>query len=264
MVKFIRLEYLEQFLKNYIREVALPNPENSLTPYILPNIFCLRDLYSDYIKKQNEIQSNIQEEQNEPVSWGKFHEFWNENFKYCKKLNKRTDFCETCCQLRQAIKDNTSPKNQLKAKEELENHLMLAREARNAYNEHLLKTAMEDHKVVLSFDFAESVLLPFLKDTPSSFYFKTRRKVDIFGITDEQIVDRIGNIQTNYIIDEGHRIPKGPESTISMIHHYLTFNVPPDTSLIFYSDNCPGQNKNQYLIGFFVYLVKVLKLYPSI
>ena len=146
----------------------------------------------------------------------------------------------------------------------MNDHLSLVRQARKAYEEHRLKTAMEEDKTVLSFDYAESILLPIFKDTPSTFYFKTRRKVDTFGITDEKIVDNIGSIQCNFVVDECHRISKGPNSVISMIYSYLIKNVAPNSSIIFYGDNCSTQNKNQYLIGFFSYLVKTLKLYKEI
>ena len=82
----MRLAHLDKFLKNYIREVALPNPEDSSRPYILPHIFCLRDLYSDYIDKIKEAFNRQGLNGMHPVSWGKFHEFWNENYKFCKRL----------------------------------------------------------------------------------------------------------------------------------------------------------------------------------
>ena len=49
-----------------------------------------------------------------------------------------------------------------------------------------------------------------------------------------------------------------------MLHYYLTNHISNRTKLILFADNCPGQNKNQTMIGYLAYLVKVLKLFPSI
>jgi len=51
---------------------------------------------------------------------------------------------------------------------------------------------------------------------------------------------------------------------ISMLHYYLTHHVPAGSRIILYSDNCCAQNKNQTMIGYLSYLVKVLKLFEEI
>jgi len=75
--------------------------------------------------------------------------------------------------------------------------------------------------------------------TPSIFYFKTRRKVELFGIVDEGT-----RIQCNFLVDEPFKTLKDPNSVISMVHHYLMTQVPEGCTLIVYCDNSPGQNKN--------------------
>jgi len=79
------LVHLDKFLKNYIREITLPNPEDSSKPSIFL-IHFVRDLYSDYIDKIKEAFNRQGLNGMHPVSWGKFHEFWNENYKFCKRL----------------------------------------------------------------------------------------------------------------------------------------------------------------------------------
>jgi len=57
---------------------------------------------------------------------------------------------------------------------------------------------------------------------------------------------------------------KGPSSVISMIHHYITTKIPEGVKIIFYCDNCPGQNKNMTVIAYLCHLVFDLKRHPSI
>ena len=49
-----------------------------------------------------------------------------------------------------------------------------------------------------------------------------------------------------------------------MLDHYLNNFVHNCRSLIIFADNCAGQNKNQYFIGYLSYLTKVLKKYDDI
>ena len=74
-------------------------------------------------------------------------------------------------------------------------------------------TAKEENKMILSFDYSEIILLPIKQVVPSTFYFKARRKVDLFGICDEN-----SGVQTNFLIDECFKISKGPDSVISMLN----------------------------------------------
>ena len=41
--------------------------------------------------------------------------------------------------------------------------------------------------------------------------------------------------------------------------HLLRYNV-----LILYADNCPGQNKNQTMVAYLSYLVKIIKRFPCV
>ena len=71
---------------------------------------------------------------------------------------------------------------------------------------------MNDIKV-LSFDYAENILLPYLIDEPGIFYFKTRRKVGLFGINDVK-----SNIQCNFFLDECCMISKEPALLFNKPH----------------------------------------------
>ena len=139
-------------------------------------------------------------------------------------------------------------------KEVLNKHLNEAKDARAAYTIHRRQTAIEEGKVVISMDYAECLMLPQLQNTPSTFYFKTRRKVDIFGISNE-LETHEGNIQLNCLIDECFRIKKGPNTVISMLDFYIHNYVKEGTSLILYAHNCPAHNKNKYLLDFTILIL---------
>ncbi len=68
----------------------------------------------------------------------------------------------------------------LKMQEDL--HLEQAKKARDAYNENRLVVALEDQKTVISFAYSENISVPNLLTTPAIFYFKTRRKIELFGV----------------------------------------------------------------------------------
>jgi len=218
---------------------------------LLPAIFSITGVHRQFCEKYKE-HKNLTED---PISLSCFRQFYYSKFPYLKKLGKRTDFCDVCCKLKTTIKDKkSSEENKTQAKISLEKHTILFTEARKAYSDHRRKTAQENGYYVLSMDYAENILLSNLLDEPGTFYFKTRRKVDIFGINNENT-----NEQLNFIIDECFKIKKGPDSVISMLDHYIETYIPTGSSLILYADNCCGQNKNQFLIGYLSYLVKIKK-----
>lgn len=259
-------------MDNYLRDLILPNPSDSTKPF-LPTAFTLSETYEKFCahyKELNRDPGQIQveikdDETTNPISWGRFWEFWTTDYKYLKKLGKKTDFCTVCFKLKHTINSRTTDyETKEKTQEELQIHLKSASDARAAYNNHKITAAVIENKAVISMDYAENIMLPVLQETPGAFYFKTRRKIDIFGVTNEANAPN-GSIQVNFLIDEGHKIKKGPNSVISMLDHYIRHNVSlHKRSLILYADNAGGQNKNQYLVGYLTYIVKALKRFDEI
>ena len=64
-----------------------------------------------------------------------------------------------------------------------------------AYCEHRIYTSLQDKKLVISFDFDETILLPKLQEEPNYLFFTTGRKIDIFSLNNEGT-----NIQTTLSI----------------------------------------------------------------
>ena len=130
--------------------------------------------------------------------------------------------------------------------------------ARKAYADHRLIVAKEEGYCVLSFDFGENILVPALVNQPGSFYFHSRRKIDVFGITNENTGQ-----QLNFSLDVNCKLKKGPNMVLSMLHYYIFKHVEPGKTIILYADNCLGQNKNQTIVAYLCYLVQVLKRHPE-
>ena len=59
----------------------------------------------------------------------------------------------------------------------------------------------------------------------------------------------------NYLIDESCNAGKGGNIIISLLHHFLSTHSFGETSVHFHADNCTGQNKNRYLMYYFMWRV---------
>ena len=61
----------------------------------------------------------------------------------------------------------------------------------------------------------------------------------------------------NYLIDEASNTGKGGNTIISLLHHFLATHGIGETSSHYHADNCGGQNKNRFLMNYFMWRVKV-------
>ena len=61
----------------------------------------------------------------------------------------------------------------------------------------------------------------------------------------------------NYLIDEASNTGKGGNTIISLLHHFLATHSLGETSVHFHADNCCGQNKNRFLMSYFMWRVLV-------
>lgn len=72
------------------------------------------------------------------------------------------------------------------------------------------------------------------------------------------------NIHHNYVYDECLSIERNSNAVLSMFYNYIRKNIKEGSDLVLYSDNCAGQNKNQYVINFLIHMTKVEKYFNSI
>ena len=111
---------------------------------------------------------------------GSFLEIFYYTISVYEEAPKKTDFCDCCCSLKTIIHDKKSTSNEKEeATLKLKTHLELVVKARTCYNDERFNMAKEDTKTILYFDHAENLQLPMLRETPGSFYFKTRRGLSL-------------------------------------------------------------------------------------
>ncbi|XP_077985759.1 uncharacterized protein LOC144440284 isoform X2 [Glandiceps talaboti] len=95
------------------------------------------------------------------------------------------------------------------------------------------------------------VSIPYHARQVGPIYFKTPRKIQIFGVCNEAIP-----LQVNYLLAETDTIGvdgtgcHGPDTVISLLHHYFEKHCMGEKGANLIADNCGGQNKNRYVIAY--------------
>ena len=56
-------------------------------------------------------------------------------------------------------------------------------------------------------------------------------------------------------MDEAYNVGKGANAIISMLHHFFQFHGLGETTAHLHADNCSGQNKNKYMMGYLMWRV---------
>ena len=168
-------------------------------------------------------------------------------------MKPATDLCETCQSNAMKVVRSANLPDSLKSAslKDAENHLMLAKQERQVYNEECVRATKEfklnpqSPKVVhCSFDYAQQIHYPSSPQQVGPLYFLTPRKCQIFGICSEGKAQ-----QVNYLIDENDNAGKGANCVVSMLHHYLEANTCTGQHLL-HADNAVGQNKNNTVLHY--------------
>ena len=102
-----------------------------------------------------------------------------------------------------------------------------------------------------SFDYAQQVHLPSDLLQPGPIYFLVPRKVGLFGVCCEGVPK-----QVNFLIDEAHIILKGYNAVISFLHYFFENVGLCETEANIHCDNCPGQNKNRFVLWYCAWRAK--------
>lgn len=155
----------------------------------------------------------------------------------------KKDLCDTCVAYNNAIGED---KNELK----------------NNYEEHLVEKDLSRTEKQLDKEKSNLILavydlqavMPLPKGDVSTFYYRSKLNVLNFTIYDMQ-----KNIADCYVWDEsnGHR---GVNELGTCIWKYLEMKSDKNEGdVIFYSDNCPGQNKNKFILALYLHAVRQFK-----
>ena len=85
---------------------------------------------------------------------------------------------------------------------------------------------------------------------PAPMYFLCPRKCSIFGVCCEAVLQ-----QDNFLIDEAHVCSKGANNVISYLETFFAnFGLGKSVAHL-HCDNCSRQNKNKFMIWYFLWRV---------
>ena len=193
----------------------------------------------------------------------------------------RTDVCDKCERFRSQVMSAVSEQQKAVALASFSDHLQHAQRERDHYQECTTAAAEELRgaaiaappqrpcsrdltKTHYTFDFAQLLQLPHSSRQVGPIYFKTPRKVHLFGVCNEGVPH-----QLNYPIDEAQTIGQngtkshGANAVVSLLHHYFAWFGQGEQQCVLHADNCGGQNKNKTVIAYCAWRV-ICSLHHSI
>ncbi|GAU89828.1 hypothetical protein RvY_02332 [Ramazzottius varieornatus] len=203
------------------------------------------------------------------------YNIWDKYAPHIKIRRAHTDMCTVCDKLISRIyrgpRDDTGKQA---AKAQWEAHLQHAAEQGARYKERVLMSKLQYQNLdpatktfspidgqsavrVISFDFAQSVEVPHHTDQAGAIYFKTPLAIHVFGLVDESnsLAYYFFTNETNCIGPDGTS-SHGPNDVLSMLDFFLKQSDNGERNLCIYADNCTGQNKNRFTMGYLAHLIK--------
>ena len=251
-----------QFIKNFAEIHGLPQPSArrgraDVPPVYLPASHNYKTVHDIYVKSVMEKDASQR-----VMQYRSFIDVWHKCIPEVQFMTPRTDVCAVCEQYREKIKTAVSEEDKISFTSQFSDHLIQAQAERQSYMDSCLssKTELSKNSVPnfahYTFDFAEQLHLPHHSRQVGPMYFKVGRKVQLFGICCDG-----NNTQVNYLVDESETIGKngtkshGANSVVSMLDHYFSTHSLKESICYCHADNCVGQNKNRFVIGYFAWRV---------
>jgi hypothetical protein len=265
-----------EFLKNYSNIHGMPSPgrhcnENCTPVIFLPTSFSYASVYRDYVQAYKEKHGT----ETRVMGRTTFNNIWKALIPSLQFMSPKSDLCETCETMKMSIQYTTQHEKKLEVIENYSAHLNRAQKEREYYNTNIMN-AVEDGKrnpnavesqvsfktfegsAHIAYDWAQNVQIPYSPQQIGSLFFKSPRKVHLFGVCN------IGNFphtqQVNYVIDEAEmpndgKQGKGVNCTLSLVWHAIQKYNRGEKKLVVTCDNCVGQNKNNYSLFFYLWLI---------
>lgn len=204
-----------------------------------------------------------------------FINIWKSLMQSLQFMSPKSDLCENCELMKMDIRYIIQHEKKLESTENYLAHLKRAQQEQDYYNSNIA-LAIEDGRnnsnpsgsqilfktfegsAHIAYDWAQNVQIPHSPQQVGSLFFKSPRKVHLFGVCNT------GNYpntqQINYVIDEGEmaddgKQEKGANCTLSLVLHAIQKYNRGEKKLIVACDNCVGQNKNNFTLFFYSWLI---------
>ncbi|CAG8712147.1 18304_t:CDS:2 [Dentiscutata erythropus] len=249
----------------------------------LPTSFSYASVYRDYVQAYKDKHGKDVHVLAELT----FTNIWKFLMPSLQFMFAKTDLCETCKTMKMEIQYATQHEKKLELTHNYLAHLNRAQKECNYYNANIMN-AIEDSKqnpnitkshilfktfngsAHIAYDWAQNVQVPFSPQQIGSLYFKSSRKVHLFGVCNT------GNFphtqQTNYIIDEAEMPDDGKQGfqyydfknyfqtfkklpNIQKYHHFYFSSQYP--GIVFHKDDLKD-NYNDFIIRSFSFNANTL------
>lgn len=197
----------------------------------------IADIHKDYVAICNEKKVPF-------ANYTSFYRIFTKEYNISFFAPKK-DLCETCVAF-----DNAEGEEKQSLEEKYNQHLIeknLSREEKKTDKEN-------SNAVVVVYDLQAVMQLP--KGDVSLFYYKS--KLNVFNFT---MYDLKSNACDCFVWDEGNG-HRGVNELGTCVLHYLKkiAATKQDADVIFYSDNCAGQQKNKFMLALYLYATRYLGL----
>lgn len=204
----------------------------------------LADLYRDYKSDREKIGL--------PFAKQSYYSYVF-NYEYnISFYSPKKDQCELCTQYKNVGDES------LDLKDDYENHIMEKELSRIDKSEDKSRADNDENVIVAVYDL--QAILPVPKGDVATFYYKSKINCFNFTIVD---INQSSDVTHCYVWNEceGNR---GVNEIASCVFDYIervsTAHDSDDLEIIFYSDNCSGQQKNRFMIAMYLYAVQTWKV----
>lgn len=259
---FETVNYMVQFIKNFAVINGLPQPaaergRGEVAPVYLSASEGYNTVHSKYVE-------SCLESGRVAAKYHCFRLIWLKCVPHIKFMKPRQDVCQKCDNYRLLIMQCTTEDDKITCAQQFKDHVELAQKERRYYLDCMDKAEESFASVSGSppsyshytFDFAQQLQIPYHSRQVGPIYFKVPLKVQLFGICNDGT-----HLQMNYLFSEAQSIgtngtkAHGPNNVISMLHHYFEIHSAHEDECHLHADNCVGQNKNRYLVGYLTWRV---------
>ena len=203
---------------------------------------------------------------------------------YCSNIKiqaARSDLCDKCDQWLVSLRHSLSDEQRKMINDRYNQHNIKAKAFRDSYNANIeeaergwtgmrdtdreqilhrlesrtqlspfISHAYLDMQMQYSFDYCQQVSLPYSSQQRGTFYFKTPRKVQVFGVCCEPL-----SRQVFFLIDEAQQAGKGAVVVVSLVHAFFHLHGLGERCVTLQADNCVGQNKNTTMMWYLAWRV---------